>query len=78
MARHAEELLQIGKTAEWRVLKTPEYEVFSNEFRRTAGNLVEQARAKNGDGVALACVDLTLNCVKCHKHVREVRMARLD
>jgi hypothetical protein len=78
IAKHAEELLVISKQAEWKVLKTPLYEVYSNEFRRNAEELIENAKKKNVDAAALSYVDLTLTCVKCHKHVREKRMARLD
>jgi hypothetical protein len=74
----AEELVQVSKAAKWRVFKTPQYERFSNDFRRNAEVLIQQAKERNLDGAALAYVDLTLNCVKCHKHVREVRMGRLD
>jgi hypothetical protein len=75
---HAGELIEISKAAEWKVVKSPQYEVYSNEFRRNAETMVKEAKAKNIDGVTLAYVDLTLTCVKCHKHVREVRMGRLD
>ena len=78
IARHAEGLIVISKTAEWRAVKTPQYEVFSNEFQRTAGDLVKHAKEKNLDAAALSYVELTLTCVKCHKHVREVRMSRRD
>jgi len=78
IARNGEELIQLSKQAEFKVLRTPQYEVHSNDFRRNAEALVEAARAKNSDAAALAYVDLTLSCVKCHKHVREVRMGRLD
>jgi hypothetical protein len=73
-----EELILISKAAEWKVVKTPQYELYSNEFRRNAEVLIEKAKGNNLDGVALAYVDMTLNCVKCHKHVREIRMTRLD
>jgi hypothetical protein len=76
--KHAEGLLIISKQAEWKALKTPLYEVYSNEFRRKAEGLIENAKKKNVDAAALSYVDLTLTCVKCHKHVREKRMARLD
>ena len=76
--RGAEELIQISKLAEWRAFKTPTYEVYSNDFRRIAGALAENARKKNLDAAALSYLDLTLTCVKCHKHVREVRVVRLD
>jgi hypothetical protein len=74
----AEELLLISKRAEWKVLKTPIYEMYSNEFRGNADALVRAAKKKNIDSAALSYVELTLTCVKCHKHVREVRMTRAD
>jgi hypothetical protein len=78
LAKHADELIILSKEAEWKVLKTPRYETYSNDFRRNAEALVQSAKEKNVDAAALAYVDLTLNCVKCHKHVREVRMTRGD
>jgi hypothetical protein len=78
ISQQAQDLINISKEAEWRVLKTPRYELHSNDFRRTAGELVEKARQRNLDGATLAYMDLTMNCVKCHKHVREVRMSRFD
>ena len=76
--RNAEDLMQVSKEAEWRALKSPQYEVNSNEFRRSAAALIQAAKDKNVDGAALAYVDLTLSCVRCHKHLREVRQTRLD
>jgi uncharacterized protein (TIGR01244 family) len=52
--------------------------VYSEDFRRNAERAASGARAKNIDGVALAYVQMTMNCVNCHKHVREVRMTRRD
>jgi hypothetical protein len=78
LAKHADELIIISKEAEWKVIKTPRYETYSNDFRRNAEALIQSAKEKNLDAAALAYVDLTLNCVKCHKHVREVRMTRQD
>jgi hypothetical protein len=60
------------------VIRTPQYELFSNQFRKTAESLVKNAKAKNLDGAALDYFDLTMTCVKCHKYVRETRMTRLD
>jgi hypothetical protein len=73
IAARADELLTISKQAEWKVLKTPKYELFSNEFQRAAEGLGQSARDKNTDAAALNYVELTLTCVKCHKHVRETR-----
>ena len=78
IGRSAEELILISKSAEWRVINSPQYEVHSNGFRRAAESLIEKAKDKNVDGAALAYVDLTLSCVKCHKYVRDTRMTALD
>ena len=77
ITRSAENLIQISKTAEWFVYKTPRFELHSNEFRRAAENIVQRAKDKNLDGVTLAYFELTMGCVRCHQYVREVRDARL-
>jgi hypothetical protein len=77
ITKSAERLIQLTKTEEWMVHKTPRYEVHSNEFRRAAEVIVQKAQAKNIDGVAYAYLDLTMTCVRCHQYVREVRDARL-
>jgi hypothetical protein len=73
ITKHARELIDISKQAEWQVLKTPQYDLYSNDLRRNAEVMIEQSKRKNLDGAVLAYVDLTLTCVKCHKHVREAR-----
>ncbi len=78
ISTHAGDLIALSKAAEWKAVKSPEYELYSNDFRRNAEAMIVAAKAKNTDAAALAYVDLTLTCVKCHKHVREVRMGRLD
>src|SRR5450755_2420367 len=78
IADNAGQLITISQKAEWVVVKTPQYEVFSNQFRKDAESLVKNAKAKNLDGAALDYVDLTMACVKCHKYVRETRMTWLD
>jgi hypothetical protein len=78
IADNANELITISQKAEWVVVKTPQYEMFSNQFRRNAESLVKNAKAKNLDGAALDYVELTMTCVKCHKYVRETRGTRRD
>jgi hypothetical protein len=76
ISRSADNLIQLSKTAEWFVYKTPRYELYSNEFRRAAENILQKAKDKNLDGVTLAYFELTMGCVRCHQYVREVRDAR--
>lgn len=73
----AEELLQLTKTEEWLMYKTPRDETHSNDFRRAAETLIQKAKDKNVDGTTLAFFDMTMSCVRCHQHVRETRDARL-
>jgi cytochrome c556 len=74
---NAEELMRISKQAEWSALKTREYELHTNAFRRAIETTVEKAKAKNVDGAALGYVDMTLTCVRCHQYTREQRLSRL-
>ncbi len=73
IGKQADELIAVSKQTEWRVLKTPQFELHSNDFRRVAENLAKNAQDKNLDGAALSYVELTLTCVKCHKYVRDTR-----
>jgi cytochrome c556 len=77
IAAGADELIDISKTAEWKVLKNAQYELFSNEFRRRADQMRSAARDKNIDGATLAYLELTMSCVRCHKYVREERKTEL-
>ncbi|MBL8794148.1 MAG: hypothetical protein JNM56_09600 [Planctomycetia bacterium] len=71
VSKNASELQRISKAGEFAVLKTPQYDAYRNQFRWAAEMLEEMAKAKNGDGAGLVYVELTLTCLKCHKHVRE-------
>jgi hypothetical protein len=76
--KNAENLTILSTKAEWKVLATPEYALRSEEFRRNADSVAKAAKDKNLDGAALAYVQMTMSCVNCHKHVRDVRMAGLE
>ncbi|MFO0948210.1 MAG: hypothetical protein U1D30_20190 [Planctomycetota bacterium] len=76
--RNSVALAALSQASTWQVLKTPEYVTYSAEFLQHANALTRAAREKNIDAATLAYVQLTLNCVNCHKHVRATRMASLD
>jgi hypothetical protein len=78
MAKNGQALIALSARAEWRVFPSPEYSMYSNEFQRACENLVKKAREENQDGATLAYLELTMNCVRCHKYVREIRMIRLE
>jgi hypothetical protein len=74
MSAAANELAELRKQAAWMVIKTPDYEMFSVEFLRRIEAAQKAAKDKNGDAAALAYVDMTLTCVKCHKYVRDEKI----
>lgn len=76
--KSAQDLSVQSRDEMWQVLQTPDYLQHSVEFRRAADRVVAAAKKENIDAAALAYVGLTMQCVNCHKHVRDVRMASLE
>jgi hypothetical protein len=74
MGTNAKALRELSELAEWRVFPAPEYLRHSAEFQRVTDALVKSAREKNEDAATLSYLELTLNCVQCHKYVRSQRM----
>lgn len=73
LAKHSQDLKLLSLESNWNVLQTEQYVLHSEDFRRRTDALTAAAKKKNLDGASLAYVELTLNCVQCHKHVRDVR-----
>jgi cytochrome c556 len=51
-------------------MQTDEYRQQSDEFRRAVKMVVDNSRARNIDGVTLGYMQMTLNCVRCHRQLR--------
>lgn len=77
-ARHAEELARIRKQAAFKVLRTPEYETWSQAFDESAQKLIKAARDRNLDVAKLTYLELTLNCFNCHTYVRDTARTSLE
>jgi len=73
--KSAQNLSLLSHEENWQVYQTPDYLRHSDEFRRSVQSIRDAAVKKNIDGAALGYVAVTLNCVNCHKYVRDVRMA---
>jgi cytochrome c556 len=76
VAKHSQAISLLCEDELWMVLKTPEYQERSNEFRRSVNAITNAARKKNLEAATLAYVDATLKCVSCHQHVRKNRSDR--
>ena len=73
VASGGEELVRLAKSETWQLIRSPYYERHSKDFILATEKLVKKANEKNMDGVALAYVEVTLSCVRCHQYVREHR-----
>jgi hypothetical protein len=78
IGEQARELSALSKLAEFKVLKTPQYELHANDFRRALDDIQRAVTRKNLDAATLGYLDLTMSCVRCHKHVREVGIGLKD
>ncbi len=77
IARNADALSTLSQDTRWRVTPNINYLRLSSEFQDLAEEVARNARKRNLDGATLAYVDLTMNCVKCHKLVRDEKLITL-
>lgn len=70
ISRNAQKIALLTEDENWKVMQTVDYRRHSDDFRRTANAVTEAARKKNLDGSVLAYVQMTMQCVHCHQHVR--------
>jgi hypothetical protein len=78
IGQNANELMTLSKLAEFKIYKTPQYDLHSNDFRRTIEDIQNAVKQKNLDAATLAYMEMTMSCVRCHKYVREVRITLDD
>ena len=72
IAKHADELMQVSKQAEFLVIKTRDYELYRDEFRRSGESLARAAKEKNIHAAGLAYLEMSLSCFHCHQYARDV------
>src|SRR5579872_4970254 len=61
-AKSAEDLIRVRKEVTWKVVKTPEYEIWSEEFARNAEGVIQAAKDKNLEAAKLNYLGMTLAC----------------
>jgi cytochrome c556 len=76
ISKSAQDMMLLAREADWNVIQTESYLNLSSEFRNSAGRLREAAHENNLDGATLAYFEVTLNCVRCHKYIRQNRSGR--
>jgi hypothetical protein len=73
---HSRELEQLTKRRGWMVLRYPEYSKHSAAFVRSVQALHQAAAQRDLETAPQAYVDMTLQCVECHRYLARARMAR--
>ena len=69
--RNAAAMFLLTKAEQWNASKDPRFIQHSKEFERVTTQLAKYAKDKNLDGASLMYVQLTLNCIECHRFVRD-------
>lgn len=67
----------LSQAAEWQVIRTPTYDLFSKEFQTACTQLEKAAKEENVDGASLAWIRVTMTCLSCHKHIRNAKVAQI-
>ena len=75
---NAQKLSRLSQGAGWRTRQTPEYDLFTAEFRRRADALAQAAEERNIDSATVAYTQMTFTCVSCHKHMRGKKVVSLS
>lgn len=71
IAENAKLMNQLSQIEDFVRGRDEEYRHHLKTFDRVTRELVHQANDEDIDGAALAYMELTLNCVNCHKHLRD-------
>ena len=69
--KNAAAMFLLTKAEQWNASKDLQFIQHSKEFERVTTQLAKYARDKNLDGASLMYVQLTLNCIECHRFVRD-------
>jgi hypothetical protein len=77
-AKRADELIKIRKEAAWKIVKTVEYEIWSDEFDRAAQGIIRAAKDKNLEAAKLNYLSMTMSCFHCHTYVRDLKRASVE
>lgn len=70
IAKGAQALTALSLESAWNVYTTETYLQQSSDFRRSLQIVKDAAKEKNADRAALGYVNLTVQCLECHRTLR--------
>ena len=71
IAKDAQALNALSLQSSWNAHTTLEYLDHSGDFRRALNVITKAAHEENLDRVALGYVSLTVQCIECHRYLRQ-------
>ena len=71
IAKGAQALNALSLQSSWNAHTTLEYLDHSGDFRRALNVITKAAREENLDRAALGYVNLTVQCIECHRYLRQ-------
>ncbi len=75
MRKGAEKMIVMSHAADWQVLQGPVYIQDSADFRSAAKQIVESCDELSLEGAMMGYLEVSLSCVRCHKHIRKAKFA---
>lgn len=78
IGKNAKKLRAMSQESGWRAYDSPGYAWRMDLFRRNVDALAKAATDRNLDGATVSYINVTLNCVECHKFVRGKASASLE
>jgi hypothetical protein len=75
ISRSAESLTATASLPAWAILRTPEYDRYTQAFLKSTQKLKETAAARDSDAAFMAYTAMTMSCYQCHKYIKGQRIA---
>jgi hypothetical protein len=70
IAKGAQNLTALSLESSWNVYTTDEYLKKSSDFRRSIQMIKDAAHEENVDRASLGYINLTVQCIECHRYLR--------
>ncbi|QEG20445.1 hypothetical protein [Mariniblastus fucicola] len=71
ISQAADRLTLLSHEADWNIVTNQSYLDSSDLFRQSVQRLRDESKKENLDGATIAHFEVTLNCVRCHRSVRQ-------
>jgi hypothetical protein len=75
IAKDTQALSALSLQSSWNAHTTVEYLDHSSDFRRALNVITKAAHEENLDRAALGYVNLTVQCIECHRYLRQKEAA---